>query len=220
MAYRTFPDFESFWVFAIERALNRNDISHHPCCDVWSTRSSKRLQASHTRETKWKMLMASLDSVQDKRTALRAKMLEEGWRMPVIINRPCQTLSPRHIDSRLPFRLHTTRDLVAVSMLGEKIGQDHLSAADNNSILNLPSHQRTTVRFDSPTHRHSHLVSSTKECPSAASRHSRHPSQAPGRGIQPTIYHTQGSGRQGQREDDGDSQYYSEFCEASLYWNE
>jgi hypothetical protein len=95
MAYRPLPDFESFWTFSNQRANDSNDLSHHLCCDVWTTRHSKRSRNSHTQETKWRTLLASLDpSAPDKKTALRTKMLEEGWRIPVLINKTCLTQPP------------------------------------------------------------------------------------------------------------------------------
>ena len=92
MAYPPLQDFDAFWNFASERANQSNDLSHHLCCDTWTTRTSKRSRATHSQETKWRSLLASLDSAApDKKTALRAKMLEEGWRIPVSINKYCKT---------------------------------------------------------------------------------------------------------------------------------
>ena len=54
--------------------------------------TSKRSRASHTQETKWRSLMASLDpAALDKKIALRTKMLEEGWMIPVSLNKHCKT---------------------------------------------------------------------------------------------------------------------------------
>ena len=143
MAYKTFPDFEAFWSFASENAFNNNNLSHHPCCDLWSTRGSKRSKASHTRETKWKTLLASLDSnAPDKKTALRTKMLEEGWRIPVLINRHCQAQSPRQSDSRFPFQPHfLSRQLPPLPDDSENEGRANQYASHSNKTHKLSSHQ-------------------------------------------------------------------------------
>ena len=139
MSYLSLTDYETFWTFSTTRALNKNDLSHYPCCDVWTTRNSKRARTSHTKETKWKTLLASLDpAVPDKKTALRAMMLEKGWREQVLLNRPCHARSPRHQDSRLPFKPHIPQQRHPVTVFSEE-DQVPPSAVDNISTLYSPS---------------------------------------------------------------------------------
>lgn len=83
--------YNDFWRFAMERLKQRNYLSYHPCCDVWTTRNSKCIKETHTSVTSWKEVMATLDkSVEDGQVALQAKMLEEGWQIPVVVNKPCR----------------------------------------------------------------------------------------------------------------------------------
>jgi hypothetical protein len=169
MAYKSFPDFQTFWDFATQRALNYNDISHHPCCDVWSTRSSKRSRTSHTKETKWKTLLASLDStVPDKKTALMARMVEEGWKVPVLLNRPCQARSLAYPDSRLPFRPHVPQHRLPLSVFAEDECHAHPSATDNSSTLYSPSHLPAINSLLTPGLRDCYLATPTRPPPSPA----------------------------------------------------
>ena len=85
-------NFDELWHLALTQGKSRNDIAYHSCCDVWTTRGVKKVRASHVKKLRWKELMASLESngEEDKKTLLRAKMAEERWRVPVVINEVCK----------------------------------------------------------------------------------------------------------------------------------
>ena len=140
MANPSLPDFEAFWTFATERSLNCNDLSHHLCCDVWTTRNSKRSRTSHTKETKWRALLASLDSsAPDKKKAMHAKILEEGWRIPVLLNRPCSLVE---LDHKFPFRLHHPQSQhLHLPVYSENEGQISQYTPHNNNTHKLHFHQ-------------------------------------------------------------------------------
>ena len=112
-------DFDSFWDLATALNQARNSLSYHICCDVWSKRGSKRYRKLHKQELKWNQVMTSLSKeVPDKKLALQAKMIEEGWRIPVLLNKPCQVLPLRQVsqqsytetsETKLPTQGHICR---------------------------------------------------------------------------------------------------------------
>lgn len=82
--------FDEFWSFAQARLQQRNYLSYHRCCDSWSTRNSKYIKESHSSMIHWREIMATLDrSIEDKKQALQAMMVEEGWQIPVVVNKHC-----------------------------------------------------------------------------------------------------------------------------------
>lgn len=90
MAYPPLPDFETFWTFATQRADSSNDLSHHSCCDVWTTRKAIRLKATHSQETRWRIILARLPPGDvEKKIAFRTMMIEEGWKLQVSLNQSC-----------------------------------------------------------------------------------------------------------------------------------
>ena len=83
--------FEELWRVATAAAAARNGLCYHPCCDVWTTRSAKLKRDSHKQKLLWQNLMSMLDkSVADKKKALEAKMVEERWRLHVVLNESCR----------------------------------------------------------------------------------------------------------------------------------
>jgi len=77
--------------------------------------------------------MASLPTdCPDKKKALHAKMIEEGWRIPALFNKPCQAQQPRHTIHRLPFHLNVPPRQVPIHSFTEDEGQAGLSIASNN----------------------------------------------------------------------------------------
>jgi hypothetical protein len=83
-------DYESFWRIASNKAAKGNDLVFHPCCDVWTSRNSKVAQSSHHQAIKWRQVLHSLPNTElDQKSALHAKMVEERWQIPVIINQHC-----------------------------------------------------------------------------------------------------------------------------------
>ena len=100
-----FLDFCDFWHLADPTRHGGNGLYYHPCCDVWTTRNAKAKRASHLKQLKWRQIAASLDrSVDDKKSALLAKMKEEGWRVPILINQLCSARPKSSADPQLPFR--------------------------------------------------------------------------------------------------------------------
>lgn len=87
----SFLSFNDFWALSIHKLENRNSLSYHACCDIWTTRNCKSTRSSHKLETKWTELISTLDkATEDKKVALLGKMIEEGMQIPVVINKPCQ----------------------------------------------------------------------------------------------------------------------------------
>jgi hypothetical protein len=83
-------DYETFWKVASSKAAKGNDMVFHPCCDVWTSRNSKLAQTSHLEAIKWRQLLHSLPNTElDQKNALHAKMIEEHWQIPVVMNQHC-----------------------------------------------------------------------------------------------------------------------------------
>mgnify|MGYP000146125413 CR=1 FL=1 len=118
MTHNHLLDFEAFWNYSTERANAYNDLFYHPCCDVWTTRNSKRARNSHQQQTRWRALLTSLDPRQpDKKTALKAKMIEEGWSIPVVLNDICRAhLSRKPVHFASAFKHHTSNPLEPPSL--------------------------------------------------------------------------------------------------------
>lgn len=104
-----FLGYDSFWDFATERSQQSNDLSHHKCCDSWTTRQAKKVRASHTQEIKWRHLLSNLKCPpEDQKAHLQAKMIEECWRLPVVLNKSCISQQHKHLEQNLPFRFHNS----------------------------------------------------------------------------------------------------------------
>ena len=83
--------FDELWKYAVDWEKSYNLVGYHRCCDVWTSRGSKKARNSHLDMLKWKDLMRSLgDSEEDKKTLLRARMVEKRWRIPVAMNESCK----------------------------------------------------------------------------------------------------------------------------------
>ena len=83
--------FENFWTFATTRAQQKNPLSYHSCCDVWTTRNSKLARASHRVNLTWSDFLASLKrSILDKKNAMQVELIERGMQVPLQINKPCE----------------------------------------------------------------------------------------------------------------------------------
>lgn len=100
-------NFDEFWVMANSVNESCNSVIYHPCCDVWTTRSSKSKRASHSKNLPWRKLISSLSkSVEEKKEALLAKITDEGWRLPVVLNEACQAHHNQTGRSQAAFRPH------------------------------------------------------------------------------------------------------------------
>ena len=104
--------FDELWKYAEDSEKSYNGVGYHRCCEVWTSRGSKKARDSHVHLLKWRDLMKSLGtSSEDKKQALRAKMVEERWALPVVLNRPCrlaivstQKRRPKKVACGLPFK--------------------------------------------------------------------------------------------------------------------
>ena len=98
---------DQLWEIANASAKSCNGLMYHPCCDIWSTRAAKVKRASHTKSLHWRQITASLDKASDdKKGALLAKMTEEGWQLPVVLNKSCQPQPRLTVEPQFPFRPH------------------------------------------------------------------------------------------------------------------
>ena len=128
---------DQLWEIANASAKSCNGITYHPCCDTWSTRAAKMKRASHTMIIHWRQITASLDKASDdKKGALLAKMVEEGWKIPVILNKPC--LSNRSTKkSQLPFKIHIPQHKRTFTPISpDRTNQDLQIDYNNDQLLN------------------------------------------------------------------------------------
>ena len=127
--------FENLWHLALTKGKSRNDVAYHSCCDVWTTRGAEKARASHVKITRWRELMADLgySREEDKKTLLLAKMVEEQWALPAVINRPCrlaivstQKRGPKKVECGLPFKsIHEEVECYGESF-GHQAGDENL----------------------------------------------------------------------------------------------
>lgn len=125
--------FQELWELAIAHEKHCNSVYYHSCCDIWTTRNSKNSRPTHPRSVTWKQIMASLPKdCPDKKMALHAKIVEEGWRLPVLLNKPCQTQQPSYPIHRLPFHPHVPPRQVPIHSFTQDEAQAGLTIASNN----------------------------------------------------------------------------------------
>ncbi len=97
--------FDDLWQTILDCSKHRNPILHHPCCDIWTTRNSKKSRSTHSQSTSWKEIQGTLPGdCPDLKTAFHAKMVEEGWRIPALLNKPCQAHLQLSQMGKLPFQ--------------------------------------------------------------------------------------------------------------------
>jgi hypothetical protein len=102
-------NFQAFWTFATARSQQGNDLHYHGCCDSWSTRNCKKARNSHNQHLQWRKLISALEpNSEGKEKALLAKMTEEGWKIPVVLNELCGTKTRQTFESQLPFKLENS----------------------------------------------------------------------------------------------------------------
>lgn len=83
-------NFEEFWAVVESVARQNHRLAYHPCCDTWSTMNAKRVKKNHKLTIKWGKLFESPHlCLEEKKKILHAKLIEEGLRIPLIINKPC-----------------------------------------------------------------------------------------------------------------------------------
>lgn len=97
--------FDQLWnKLAIHKEAG-NCLLYHPCCGVWTTKAAKVKRASHRQSWKWRQIAASLDkSASDIKQAFHAKMTEEGWRLPAVLNKRCTSLPTPFLVPQARFR--------------------------------------------------------------------------------------------------------------------
>jgi hypothetical protein len=99
--------FDELWKLAKRTASVCNGLTYYHSCDIWTSRSAKVSRDSHKQKLQWKNLLSTLDkSCEDKEQALLAKMIEEGWQLPAILNEPCQSASRQVPQIVAAFRLY------------------------------------------------------------------------------------------------------------------
>ena len=99
--------FNELWELAVAANKAANGIYYHPCCDVWTTRGSVAKRSSHLKKLQWRKLISTLDkSCEDKKQALLAKMIEEGWRVPAVLNKLCECHLRQSVDQSRHFKTH------------------------------------------------------------------------------------------------------------------
>lgn len=97
--------FDDFWEASDAAAKAHNGFCYHPCCDIWTSRSGKSARATHTKTLKWKEITRTLDKLTDnKKQDLLAKMTEEGWQVPVILNESCRVRQMPTFQQQAAFR--------------------------------------------------------------------------------------------------------------------
>lgn len=87
--------FEQFWKYSNAAAIQGNDVSYHPCCDSWTSRNSKKAQASHQETKKWRNIISELDcDFKERKAAMKATMSAENMKMKVVFNMICPLFVP------------------------------------------------------------------------------------------------------------------------------
>jgi hypothetical protein len=111
--------FDELWKKLSEGKLAGNTLYYHPCCDVWTSKSSKTKRESHPKHLPFRRILSTLDkSLEDKKQALLVKMVEEGWRIPAVLNARC-TLGKAHpVPAQSAFKLFDPFGLTSGSAAG------------------------------------------------------------------------------------------------------
>lgn len=125
--------FGELWALVSTTNKSSNGLCYHPCCDTWTTRGATTKRASHSNCLKWQKLSSTLDkSIEDKKQALQAKMIEEGWRLPALLNEVCSSATRQTGQPQVAFKLH----------------QPLLQPQD--SLASLTPQNLAEIRFDQP----------------------------------------------------------------------
>ena len=99
--------FEELWKKLSDGKVAGNTLYYHPCCDIWTSKSSKTKRATHIKQMPFRKILSILDkSIEDKKNALMVKMVEEGWRIPAILNEVCKLKLVPSVPHRNTFRLY------------------------------------------------------------------------------------------------------------------
>lgn len=99
--------FSDLWDAASSAAKAHNGFCYHHCCDIWTTKASKSKRSTHGKSIQWRNLLLTLDkNTEDKKQALLAKMTEEGWRLPAVLNEFCSVQPSPIFQQQAAFRPH------------------------------------------------------------------------------------------------------------------
>lgn len=133
--------FDQLWDKANSAKQGSNGLYYHPCCDIWTTRGSEAKRASHSKHFHWRQLISTLDkSCEDKKKALLAKMAEEDWRVPIVLNEACQVRPTPTFQQQSAFSLHQAEQLpqdlqtIFSPQILNKISPDHYIHQDLGSF--------------------------------------------------------------------------------------
>lgn len=105
--------FDKFWDDAVAAVKGCNGYCYHPCCDVWTTRSAIAKRDTHLKQIQWRKLVPASGKIDEqKKQDLLAKMNENGWQIPIVLNDSCkvqpiqtpqqQTTIQRHLPNIPP----------------------------------------------------------------------------------------------------------------------
>ena len=102
-----FLPFDDLWTMAVSCARSHNGLVYHPCCDSWTTKSSKLKRKSHLEKIQWREIILKLDkNHEDKKEELLSKMRVEGWRLPAILNKHCSAQPKKNPFYQGCFKFH------------------------------------------------------------------------------------------------------------------
>ena len=129
-------NFEEFWLYALSLEKHRNDVAYHRCCDVWTSRNAKKARTSHSETINWRELIKSLDqSSQDKKLLLQARMVEEQWSIPIILNQPCRSAMTTKNKKNQKNKGKINIDELPFKLVNEVISESGLQRLANGDAL-------------------------------------------------------------------------------------
>ena len=142
---------EELWELGTTKVRLGNSLCYHTCCDVWTTKHSSKKRSSHSVSITWGKLLASLPKdIESKKRGLEAKMKEEKWRLPALLNQTCQNRQRYFSAARFPFKPHvppTTR----LPDLAYTRGEDMEEPTGTISLTRISNTLLTNPGFGTPS---------------------------------------------------------------------
>lgn len=87
---KTFASFDQFWEAMTRWCKSGNHPTFHPCCQVWTTRLSKKSQLDHISAVKWRKLFSTPEAKAiPQKEYLRTHMHQYSWGEPIRVNFHC-----------------------------------------------------------------------------------------------------------------------------------
>lgn len=156
--------FQELWDITNLVSKTSNSIHYHHCCDVWTTRGSAAKRASHYKSLTWRKLFSILGKkTEDKKQALLAKMTDEGWRLPAVLNEVCQAQPRQSLHPQSAFKPHQLylppQDLQASFSLQDSYQprpEDSVNEPQGMLFLHQVSSYRRPLSFNSKPFKHLH----------------------------------------------------------------